>query len=307
MMLSARRALVAVAVGVVLTASALAFVTNVSAAPPRPAPPPARTHPICRARAQLPAPLWRLLVQLVRADCGTGPTTTTTSTPAPTTVTTPTTVHYDYFGLEGTLLLATCYGTPAAPANCGEPAPTAGRVRAGSETVTTGADGRYFAMVIGTVTVQGIVAAPPGRYVDCPAAEAVGSGGGQTRSIHNPVCRSFPVMTTTRPSTTTTLIYDFFGIEGYLLVETCQGTPAAPVDCGPGVRTAGRVRLGRDILTTSSDGFYRVNQIDRVEVQGMIEVPPNLIVDCPVVVTSGSGGGPYNRRHDPVCRTFPAA
>ena len=159
-MLMSRRVLAVLIFGV-LTAGAVVLSTRVSAAPAgsvTPATVPTPLHPACGYRYSLPPALFRLIIRLLRVNCG--------NPGAPTTTTTPTTPPADVFGFDGTLKVITCGGTPASPVNCGPPVATGGRVRVDDQVLTTNPDGTFHSSAVGYVDVQGIVTPPPGQYAD---------------------------------------------------------------------------------------------------------------------------------------------
>jgi hypothetical protein len=302
-MLSTRRVVAMTTMTIALSASAFAFMTTVSAAPPRP-PVPTTTpvHPICGLRTWLPPALFRALVGILGINCG------STGTPPP----------RDVFGLEGYLTVVACDGTPAAPVDCGPPVPTAGKVVVEGQPIDTDANGFYVVRhTVRRGPVFGIVDAPPGRIMDCPAEIVQGSGGGPANARHDPVCRSLPappttttttvIRTTTTMTTTTRIVGDVWGFEGHLGLQTCEGTPAAPVNCGPVVPTAGQIRIGSRLVTTASDGSYRASGFFGGQLmQGIIPAPPGRIIDCPAVSRQPSGGGLVWAHADVLCRSFPA-
>jgi hypothetical protein len=307
MLHTSRRRSAALVLVAVLCATGLVLLTRT---PPVPAAPAASAvaavHPVCGLRGRLPAPLFRLVLQILRVTCPPPTTSTSTSTSTSTTTTTFPPLG-DVFGFEGYLGVQTCQGTAAAPVSCGAVVPVAGQVRIGERRVDTRADGFYRAAgFFGTQEVQGVVPTPAGRSLWCPIQYADPSAGGPVGTRVDPVCQSFPVTPTSTHTTTTRIIADSFGIEGVLLLVTCEGTPAAPVDCGPPVATAGQVRVAGYLLDTAENGFYQISRPVSGPVQGILPAPPGRILDCPVVNVSGSAGGPRNTRFDPVCRSFPA-
>jgi hypothetical protein len=191
-----RRAGTAIVLVILLSGIAMLAATRAPAAPtPRP------VSALCDARAQLPAPLWRVLVLVFHLRCGPGATTTTTTGTRTSTTTGTTTgtrtsttfpVPADAWAVRGTLQLVRCSGTPAAPVDCGPPVPNAGEVVARGRTVPTDAAGNYFVAVgPGPAAVQGRVSVPPNLIVDCPVV-TVPIPEGPTPADFDPVCRAFP-------------------------------------------------------------------------------------------------------------------
>jgi hypothetical protein len=110
---------------------------------------------------------------------------------------------------------------------------------------------------------------------------------------------------TTRPTSTTYVPADNWGLEGYRYVVTCPGTREAPGLCSEPVATPGRVRVGNREVQTDARGWWRaLGLFGPVELEGIVEPPPNRVSVCPVIIGDPSDGGPSNNRADVTCYVY---